>query len=57
VIVPGRDSGEIDRDIARLYRAGKSADEIASVVGIGPSSVGRRLTKMFRHQELPRRPR
>ena len=57
MILPARDSGDIDREIARLYLSGKKIHEIAPVVELATSSVGRRLGKMFRSGEILRRPR
>lgn len=57
MIAPARDTAELDREIARLYHMGHGALDIAPRVGLGSGSVGRRLTKMFKSGEIPRRPR
>lgn len=54
---PARDSGDLDREIAELYLSRKSLSEIAGRVGLATSSCGRRLGKMFKSGEIPRKPR
>jgi DNA-binding NarL/FixJ family response regulator len=55
VIISARDSGEVDREIARLYLEGKNVQEIGLAIDLGPSSVGVRIRKMVKWEELRRR--
>jgi DNA-binding transcriptional regulator LsrR (DeoR family) len=51
------DSAEMDRRVAELYFKGMSHAEIGKELGIAGSSAGRRLAKMFKSGEIPRRSR
>ena len=51
------DNAEIDRRVAKLYSQGMTNAEIGKEVGIAASSAGRRLNKMFKSGEIPRRSR
>lgn len=57
IIVPGRDTAEMDKDIAQYYQEGYSRKEIAEFVKISEGRVARRLTQMFRWGEMDHRKR
>ena len=56
IIVPGRDSRELDLEISKKYIEGFSKAEIAEDLRLCEGTIGRRLHRLFRWGELyPRR--
>lgn len=48
IIVPARDSGEVDTDIIRYYQEGYTRQEIGVELDLGTGTISRRLSRLFR---------